>query len=86
MSGDIFHNKCNNKGPTISIIKNKKGYIFGGYASIDWKGGNYTYRSAPESFIFTLTNKYEIAPTKFPNSNPNNSIEDHSSFVPLWRW
>ena len=35
MSGDAFHNKCNNKGPTISIFKNEKGYIFGGYASID---------------------------------------------------
>ena len=35
MSADVFHNKCNNKGPTISLFKNEKGYIFGGYASID---------------------------------------------------
>ncbi len=84
MSGNIFHNKCNNKGPTISLIKSDKGYIFGGYASIDWQGGNYTYRSAPESFIFTLTNKYEIAPTKFPNSDSKYSIEDHSSFGPVF--
>ena len=35
MSNDVFRNKCNNKGPTITLIKNDKGYIFGGYASID---------------------------------------------------
>ena len=36
MSANAFHNRCNNKGPTISLFKNENGYIFGGYASIDW--------------------------------------------------
>ena len=83
MSGDAFHNKCNNKGPTISIIKNEKGYIFGGYTSIDWTSyGN--YRSAPDSFIFTLTNMYNIAPTKFPNTNTTYSIYDYSPYGPTF--
>ena len=81
MSADTFHNKCNNKGPTITLFKNDKGNIFGGYASISWTSyGN--YRSAPESFIFTLTNIYEIIPTKFPNSNTNYSIYDDSNGGP----
>ena len=84
MSGDAFHNKCNNKGPTISIIKNEKGYIFGGYTSIDWQGGNATYRSAPDSFIFTLTNMYNIAPTIFPNTNSDYNIYDHPSCGPCF--
>ena len=81
MSADTFHNRCNNKGPTISLFKNENGYIFGGYASIDWTSCN-SYRSAPDSFIFTLTNKYNIEPTKFPNINTNYSIYDHSSYGP----
>ena len=85
MSADVFHNKCNNKGPTISLFKNEKGYIFGGYASVDWKGpSEYAYRSAPDSFIFTLTNMYNIPPTKFPNSNTNDSIYDNSSYGPTF--
>ena len=85
MSADVFHNKCNNKGPTISLFKNEKGYIFGGYASVDWHGpSEYAYRSAPDSFIFTLTNMYEIAPTKFPNSNSTYSIYDHYSYGPTF--
>ena len=84
MSGDAFHNKCNNKGPTISLFKNEKGYIFGGYASIDWQGGNGDYKSAPDSFIFTLTNMYNISPTKFPNSDTSYSIYDCSSYGPTF--
>ena len=32
----IFHNKCDNQGPTICLFKNEKGNIFGGYTSISW--------------------------------------------------
>ena len=83
MSGDAFHNKCNNKGPTISIFKNEKGYIFGGYTSINWQGGD-SWRSAPDSFIFTLTNMYNIAPTKFPSTNSDYNIYDHPSYGPCF--
>ena len=83
MSAGVFHNKCNNKGPTISLFKNEKGYIFGGYASIDWTSyGN--YRTASDSFIFTLTNMYNISPTKFANSNTSYSIYDYSSYGPTF--
>ena len=83
MTADKFHNKCNSKGPTISLFKNENGYIFGGYASIDWTSyGN--FRSASNSFIFTLTNMYEIAPTKFYNSDTNESIYDHYSYGPTF--
>ena len=83
MSADIFHNKCNNKGPTISLFKNENGYIFGGYVSIDWTSYN-NYKSAPDSFIFTLTNMYNISPTKFPNSDTRYSIYDYSAYGPTF--
>ena len=75
-----FHNKCDNQGPTICLFKNEKGYIFGGYSSISWTNDN-NYHSAPESFIFTLTNIYNIKPTKFPNSNSNYSVYHYSSGI-----
>ena len=84
ISGDAFHKKCNSKGPTISLFKNEKGYIFGGYTSVDWQGGGGIYRSDPDSFIFTLTNMYNISPTKFPNSNTSLSILDNSSYGPTF--
>ena len=83
MSADAFHNKCNNRGPTITLIKNEKGYIFGGYSAIEWNNyGN--YKSASASFIFTLTNMYDIAPTKFNNSDTSYSIYDASNYGPTF--
>jgi len=83
MEANYFHNKCNNQGPTISLFKNDKGFIFGGYASTDWTNSN-GYKSAPDSFIFTLTNIYGIEPTKFPNSDLRYSIYDHSNNGPTF--
>ena len=67
---DIFHNKCNKKGPTICLYKNDKDNIFGGYASISWENSGDS-KPAPDSFLFTLTNIYNIEPTKFINTNKN---------------
>jgi len=82
MEGKYFHSKCNNQGPTISLFKNDKGYIFGGYASTDWT--NSGWKSAPDSFIFTLTNIHGTEPTKFPNSSSGSSIYDSSSYGPTF--
>ena len=83
MDANYFHNKCDNKGPTISLFKNEKGYIFGGYTSIYWTSSG-SYKSAPDSFIFTLTNIHGTEPTKFPNSDKNYSIFDASSYGPTF--
>ena len=36
-SAASFHRRCDRKGPTLTIIKSKRGYYFGGFASISWK-------------------------------------------------
>ena len=65
-SSEKFHNLCDNNGSTITLFKNEKGNIFGGYSPISWisLGG---YRKAPSSFLFTLSNIYKIEPTIFPS-------------------
>ena len=83
MSGDAFHNRCNNKGQTICLFQNDKNHIFGGYASIDWQSSN-SWKSDSNCFLFTLTNMYNIEPTKFPNSDSSYSINDNSSTGPAF--
>ena len=63
-----FHIKCDNMGPTIILFRNEKGNIFGGYCPISWhcKG---RWEVVTEAFIFTLTNIYNIEPTKFNRGN-----------------
>ena len=81
---NTFHNKCDNQGPTICLIKNDKGNIFGGYASISWTGkGN--YKSANGSFLFSLTNIHGTAPTKFPNTQYlDYAIYDGINYGPIF--
>ena len=73
-----FHEKCDNQGPTICLYKNEKGNIFGGYASVSWSTNLNGYYKAPNCFIFTLTNIYNIEPTKF-NSKDSSDIVYHGS-------
>jgi hypothetical protein len=51
-----FHNKCDNKGITLTIIETTKGYKFGGYAELPWNmlSGSPYDKSA---FIFSFNNK-----------------------------
>ena len=37
-SADSFHKTCNDCGPTLVIIKDDKGCIYGGYTTKSWKG------------------------------------------------
>jgi len=65
-TANIFHNKCDNKGPTLCLYQNDKNNIFGGFASISWTSAQSgIYFSAPESFLFTLTNIHGTKPEKF---------------------
>ena len=38
-----FHECCDDKGPTLVVIKSTSGYIFGGYTTQSWSGGIYHY-------------------------------------------
>ena len=55
-SMDTFHEKCDNKGPTLVIIKSKKGKRFGGYNPLSWDS-SYTYKNHPFTFLFSLDKK-----------------------------
>ena len=85
MNNKIFHNKCDNQGPTITLIKNEKGNILGGYASISWTNdSNNSFHSGPDSFLFTLTNIYNTMPTKFSSKNDKNEIKHYSGYGPAF--
>ena len=70
-----FHNKCDNKGITITFIETTKGYKFGGYTELKWnKSGGKKDKS---TFIFSFNNK-----EKYLARNNNNTIGDHNNEGP----
>ena len=78
-----FHEKCDNKGPTITLYKNNNGFIFGGYAAISWTNDG-KYHAAPDCFIFTLTNIHNTEPTIFPTNNKDQGTYHNSSNGPTF--
>ena len=54
-----FHNKCDNKGITITFIKTTKGFKFGGYTELYWdKSGS--RKIDKSTFIFSFNNKQKL--------------------------
>ena len=66
--GKTFHNKCNHKGPTLTVIKSEYDYIFGGFTNKIWHKPNQRkmaveYSEDYHAFLFSFylsTDKLEI--------------------------
>ncbi len=52
-----FHQLCDEKGPTVTLVKSQKGFYFGGFNTISWSSGFGEWKPAERSFLFSLTHK-----------------------------
>eukprot|EP01083_Nonionella_stella_P178459 630446_1 len=52
-AANVFHNKCDGKANTLSIIRTNSNNVFGGYASVPWKGDG-SYAADNDAFIFLI--------------------------------
>ncbi|CAG2218258.1 unnamed protein product [Mytilus edulis] len=71
LNGDSFSQLVGhivNKGPSIIIVKDKDGYIFGGYSSQGWELGPKFYGSA-DCFLFTIAPQYGVYTATGYNDN-----------------
>jgi hypothetical protein len=55
-----FHQFCDNKGPTVTVIKTNAGHTFGGFTTISWDQCN-NYKNDTQSFLFSVDKQ-----TKYP--------------------
>ena len=60
-----FHDKCDNKGPTLTIVKTGDNHIFGAFNPISWIS-EAMYTECDNAFIFQLCDGIEYKPIKFP--------------------
>ncbi|KAK7879559.1 hypothetical protein WMY93_033731 [Mugilogobius chulae] len=77
-TGAAFHQRCDTRGPSVSVGYNRSGYVFGGYTTAPFcQSGQYV--SDPKAFLFTfkgdkllkylpINNAYAVRMT--PNSGP----------------
>ncbi|CAF0959568.1 unnamed protein product [Adineta steineri] len=84
-SGDAFHSRCDNKGPTMTIIQSDNNYIFGGYTSVSWTSSE-GWLNDGTAFLFTLTNPHNIPPTKYTimSDLATRAIYNYSGYGPMF--
>ncbi len=76
---DIFHKKCDKKGPTLVLFKIEKQDIrFGGFTSVSWDSVS-KEKYDDKAFIFSLNNQ-----KIFKTTNPKSSIYCDSYFGPFF--
>ena len=80
--GDLaknFHSACDNKGPTLTLCREKSGNIFGGYTEAEWDNKERHPKYDKNAFIFSIT--YD---KKFVSQNYENSIECNPNYGPVF--
>ena len=81
-----FHQKCDNQGPTVTVLYNPQGSVYGGYTGQSWTGGDGTYMNDPTAFVYQLRFSGNEQRTKFPvvNSYSGNAIYSANSYGPTF--
>jgi hypothetical protein len=71
-----FHSRCDAQGPTLTLIRDTAGNVFGGYTSLDWSSpvvgpynGGTLWLNDPASFLFTVVNPHADPPALFPSNS-----------------
>ena len=72
-----FHNYCDNKGPTLTVVYATSGYYFGGYTTENWDCSG-AYKKDANAFIFSLNNN------KYAKASNDNAIYCHSNNFPTF--
>ena len=49
-----FHATCDNKGPTVTVIKSAQGYVFGGVTDASWVSNEAYASTTDKPFLFCL--------------------------------
>ncbi|KAK3610859.1 hypothetical protein CHS0354_039130, partial [Potamilus streckersoni] len=82
-NSQTFHQKCDNQGPTITVLYNTNNSIFGGYTSENWNQSG-SFVMDDKAFLFQLLYSGSNQYNKFPVKNTAYSIYCASSYGPTF--
>ena len=78
-----FHARCDAKGPTLVLIKDTDGNVFGGYTQENWSS-KWEYVSDPAAFLISVVSPHGTPPVLFPSTGGNYSIGCDSLCGPIF--
>jgi hypothetical protein len=78
-TASAFHEKCDEKENTITIIKTNDNNVFGGYTAAKWTS-SYSYMADTKAFILSVRRKGISCNHKFMIKDANYAIHGHPSY------
>jgi hypothetical protein len=83
--GSTFHQRCDNQGPTLVLVKSTNGRIFGGVNFISWTSVD-GYSASNNSFLFALKDgQHRHDPALFRiTQNSNSAARNYPSYGPTF--
>ena len=78
-----FHQKCDGQGPTVTVLYNQQGTIYGGYTAISWDQSG-SYKNGASAFLFRLQFNGTATSNKFSNTNASYGSYGNSVYGPTF--
>lgn len=78
-----FHQKCDNQGPTVTVLYNQQGSVYGGYTAVSWDQSG-SYKDDANAFLFRLQYSGSAVTNKFPSSNSGYSVYCAGGYGPTF--
>ncbi len=77
-----FHLKCDNKGPTVTLLRSAtNNNVFGGFTSVPWTSSQFLWVHDDKSFLFSLAP--DSHPKKYPQheNSSDYAVYHHSDLL-----
>jgi uncharacterized coiled-coil protein SlyX len=83
-----FHERCDGRATTLTLIQDTEGNIFGGFTPVEWESREWYWKADPslKSFVFTLKNPHNLAARKFALTSPTKAIYCDPGRGPCFGW
>lgn len=78
-----FHSRCDNKGPTVTVLYNTNKSVYGGYTAVNWHS-NGAYVNDANAFLFRLDYNGVAQAQMFSIKNPTKAIYADSGYGPTF--
>ncbi len=80
-----FHAKCDGRSATLTVVRSKKGNVFGGYALVPWGVGNVTKQDA-SAYVFSLRGPRAPAgtPLRMNSKSDASAVYHYARYGPIF--
>ncbi len=79
-----FHAQCDGRGATLTVVRSKKGNVFGGYTSVPWASSSGVWARDASAYIFSLRGPRAPpgAPLRMNHNDSQYAVLHNSSYGP----